>query len=108
MKLFDTDSRFKYSNVVTGKPGKNPGIAVWPNPFKSFITINVNVSQPQTFIIRLADMAGRVLNTYERDFARGATQITINEIGEIAKGVYILEMIDKASGEKSTYRLFKD
>jgi hypothetical protein len=108
IKLVDIDGKFKYSNVVAVRLNKVSGITAWPNPFNSFITINIVASQNTELTIRLLDVAGRTLQTNTRQVTKGVSQLTLNELDQLAAGVYVLDVKDNNSGNKTEYKFIKE
>jgi len=108
VKLTDLDGRVTYSNVVTVRPSKTAGISVWPNPFVDVLTVSVYSNQPRVLNIRMLDATGKLVHRMEKSFAAGTTQLNIDELADLSKGVYILEMTDKQTGEKNAFRIVKN
>ena len=107
VKLIDIDGRFKYSNVVVVKLNSKIGITTWPNPFSTSVTVNITTNQNAELVINLADVTGRVLLTKNQATSRGTSQIVINELDKFSNGVYLLEVMDKVSGNKTVFKLIK-
>jgi hypothetical protein len=108
VKLVDLDGKFKYSNVVAVRLNKVSGITTWPNPFNSSITINITASQNTEFTIRLTDVAGKTILTNTRPVSKGISQITYSELDKLAAGVYILDVRDNNSGNRTAYKFIKE
>jgi hypothetical protein len=84
------------------------GITAWPNPFKSFITVNINASQHTEMMIRLMDASGRTVKIDRQQFSRGISQVTINGLDRLTHGVYLLAVTDKNSGNTTTFKFIKE
>jgi hypothetical protein len=108
IKLVDLDGSYKYSNVVAVRLTKSIGITGWPNPFTTYITLNIAASQRTTLLIRLNDIAGRTILTKTQPAARGVSQVTLSGLGKLAKGVYLIEVADQVSGNKSIFKFIKE
>ena len=108
VKLIDVDGNSKYSNTVLVKNQKFVEITGWPNPFKSYVSVNVTVSQPTFLTIRLTDIGGRTIRTKQQETAKGTSQFTITELDNLANGVYLLDITDKISGNKKVIKFIKE
>jgi len=108
VRLADIDGKMKYSNVVAVRMNKTIGITAWPNPFTSSITVNISSGQNTELIIRVTDMAGRVIRTNNQQVPRGISQVLFNNLDQIANGIYLLDVIDKNSGNHTVYKLIKE
>ena len=91
LKQTDLDSRFVYSNVVTLDRGKLINISVYPNPAKSRININSDVS---IMSIQLLDMSGKLVRRY--------TPVANNSysLDGIKSGLYLMQVTGKEGSEQ--------
>ena len=108
IKIVDLQGKFSYSNIAPLRLNKEVGIAVWPNPFKSFVTMNINSRQNNQFAITVADMAGKTIARYNQRVAKGLSQFTVDGIGKLPKGMYLLGIRDQLTGKQVVYKLVKE
>ena len=108
IKIVDLQGKFSYSNIAPLRLNKEVGIAVWPNPFKSFVTVNINSRQNNQFAITVADMAGKTIARYNQRVAKGLSQFSVNGIGKLPKGMYLLGIRDQLTGKQVVYKLIKE
>lgn len=108
VKLTDIDDNIKYSNVAIVRIGKTFGITAWPNPFTSYITVNISTGQNTNLNFRLVDMAGRTIMTQKQEVPRGVSQVSINQLENFASGVYLLYIIDNQTGKKTVLKFIKE
>jgi hypothetical protein len=108
VKLTDIDGKISYSNVVAVRINKTAGITAWPNPFSSFITINVTTTQHTELEICLTDLAGKTVLNKTQQAERGVSQVTLNSVDKLANGVYMLTVTDRVSGKKTIYKFIKE
>jgi len=108
VKLVDIDGKTKYSNVVVVRLSAQMQVNAWPNPFHSNITITVNTEKATAFRIRLMDVSGKALQQMRKEVSKGISQINLNEFERLAAGVYLLEMTEEKSGNKTIQRLIKN
>ncbi|MEO8403973.1 MAG: T9SS type A sorting domain-containing protein [Chitinophagaceae bacterium] len=106
VKLFDLDGSLKYSNIVMVQLD-GAGVKVWPNPFGEVIQVSVKVAIAANLSIRITDMNGRLV--YHRNFsiARGTSQISLDDVGHIAKGMYSIEVTNQDTKQKSVFKVNK-
>ena len=108
VKLTDIDGNIKYSNTVLVRIKKFVDITAWPNPFNSFVSINVTVSQHTFLEIRLTDIGGRTIRTKHQEAAKGVSQFTFTELDNLANGIYLLDITDTISGNKTVLKFIKE
>lgn len=108
VKLVDIDGKTKYSNVVVVRLTNQLNVNAWPNPFHSSITVSVNTDRATAFRIRLLDVSGKAIQQLRREVTKGISQIALTEFERLAAGVYMLEMIEEKSGNKTVQRLIKN
>jgi hypothetical protein len=106
--LVDLDGHISYSNVVAVRLSANAGFSAWPNPFTSYIIINITTKKNAEFNIKLIDPAGRTLQTNTQEVSKGVSQLSINGLNKLAAGVYLLEISDSNTGNKTIYKFFKE
>jgi hypothetical protein len=107
VKLVDLDGKTKYSSVVTIRLSSKPQITIWPNPFQSALTINMSTTQATSYDIKLMDINGKLLRSISRSVARGASQITVQDLERLPSGIYLIEMTDEKSGTTTMQKLIK-
>lgn len=79
---------------------------VFPNPFSSEFTVQVDLSAAQNLNFSLFDLNGRLLKQPVSHFANsGKQQITFNELNDLPAGVYVLQIA--GNEQQSTLRLLK-
>ena len=108
VKIVDLQGKFSYSNIAPLRLNKEVGIAVWPNPFKTFVLVNINSRQNNQFAITVADMAGKTIARYNQRVAKGLSQFTVDGMGKLPKGIYLLGIRDQLTGKQVVYKLIKE
>ncbi len=88
------DGKRLYSNVVKISFSNAIGIALkpWPNPFTSQVEFKLETKGPQTVTIRLVDEQGRTVKVQEKSLQRGVNRIVLDNLSQLKKGIYILEI----------------
>jgi hypothetical protein len=108
VKLVDIDDRAKYSNVVVVKLEQKLQVSVWPNPFQSFVTVNITADKTTTYNVRVRDISGRLVKQTMHTAAKGVSQFTLRDFDKLPGGTYLLEMTDERSGSTTVQKLIKN
>ena len=107
LKMVDKDGQYKYSNIVLIKP-KLSNFAVYvvsPNPFTDHMKVNLTSLKAQALQAIITDMEGRVYYRSQFNLQEGINNLDLKNIGNLADGVYLLQM--EAGGEKIVQKLMK-
>ncbi|MBL0355892.1 MAG: tandem-95 repeat protein [Chitinophagaceae bacterium] len=108
VNLTDRSNKHAYSNVATVKlPENGAVIKVVPNPFISEITITVSVEQNSSFGIRMMDMSGRTISSNTQKITREMPVVTLRNLNNLTRGVYLVEITDIESGKKRVFKVEK-
>ncbi len=107
VKAIDIDGRFTYSNVVTVRLTKTAGILVWPNPFDNKISITYNSAANTKVEVSILNSAGKVIRNGNYSVSRGSNQISVDNLGELSSGFYMLRVTDLNSNESFVHKLTK-
>ena len=88
------DGKRLYSNVVKISFSNAIGIELkpWPNPFNSQVEFKLETKGPQSVTIRLLNEQGRIVKVQEQVLQRGVNRIVLNNLSQLGKGIYILEV----------------
>lgn len=90
LKMQDVDGKYTYSPVVSitaGVPAQ--GLVLYPNPVKDRLFVQVQATQPEKCVLRLMDMAGKVLQQQNVEISTGVNAFTFNTDG-LARGTYLI------------------
>lgn len=82
------------NNTTIGMGEHNPNgiqMAMWPNPSAGEFTLFYQTKESETIVIRLIDLAGRVIFEQKNDAAIGANSFAL-DLRTISKGVYTLQI----------------
>jgi hypothetical protein len=108
VKLVDGNGSVKYSNIIKLRLVQTEKMMSWPNPFNDKINVGLQVSDSKTVQLQLRDMKGALILTQTKQMAKGNNQFAINHLEQLSPGLYILEIKDIISGEKSFQKLQKN
>jgi hypothetical protein len=79
--------------------------SVYPNPAHYKITVSVDVKKDSDFMIKLSDLAGRVILSENQSAFGGLNTYELN-LSNLSKGIYVLEItsVPGASGERVNWK----
>jgi uncharacterized repeat protein (TIGR01451 family) len=98
MKMVSTDGKESFSNII---PLKIKGafniekITIYPNPFISDLKIYLNSNLEGSANIKILSLNGSMLINRSLDIKKGDNIITIDNLGNLQKGVYLIKLDSK-------------
>ena len=98
--MVSTDGEESFSNII---PLKIKGafniekITVYPNPFISNLKIYLNSNDDEAASIKIISINGSTAVSRSLDIKKGDNIITIDNLGNLPKGVYLIKL-DYKSG----------
>lgn len=107
LRMIDLDGKEKYSNVVVVRLPKNVGISIWPNPFSSSVTVNINSNQTSEAELRITDITGRTVIVQRNQVVRGNNQLNIEKLQKIPAGTYLLEINIQSDASRQIFKIIK-
>jgi hypothetical protein len=107
VRLEYADGTTRYSNTVIVRPFQGITIAANPNPFVSSISIKVNSYFNTSIEISLKDMSGKTIRRLVQPVNRNSSHVVLDNLEQLAAGIYILEITDGFSGFKSINKFLK-
>lgn len=107
IKMVDKDGRVGYSRIANLKLGKVSNIVFGPNPFTDYFTINYPATANGKVSVAVFDVAGKKLLAKEFSVSRGTSSLTINNLGNLAKGTYVVQLIELDSNNKVNFQMVK-
>ena len=69
-------------------------IIIRPNPFETFIALEIECTQSKNLIIRMADEQGRIVKMFSWFVVKGANVTSFNEMDSLEPGNYCLDVMD--------------
>ena len=96
LKEVDKDGKVTYSSIVPVTVMSNGTSVISPNPVQNNIRVIVQSSTANNLTLQVVDMRGNVLAAQTKAVGAGRNEINI-PAASLAKGVYILKVMDKAS-----------
>ncbi|MBL7752941.1 MAG: carboxypeptidase regulatory-like domain-containing protein [Chitinophagaceae bacterium] len=109
IKLIDIDSKQKYSNTVSLKPGMytNDGVVVHPVPFTNSLTISYLAEVEESIQLELVDMNGRVIVRSERNLKKGLNHVVLDNLDGLSSAQYMLRIIPSGGNVTQVIRVNK-
>jgi uncharacterized repeat protein (TIGR01451 family) len=93
LKQIDIDGKSIYSKVVSVKLKKAvAAFVVSPNPFSSYVNVNVEATTNESAVIKILSMAGTELVTKNVQMVKGTNFISLDELSKLPVGNYILQV----------------
>ncbi len=93
LKQVDFDGKASYSKVVSVKLKKGiKDFTVSPNPFRSYVNINIDWAKNETTAVKVFNMTGRELISKNIQMAKGTNYVSIIELAALPAGNYILQL----------------
>jgi hypothetical protein len=113
LKMYDTDGTFKYSEIINIKLGENntainDGIVkIYPNPTNGLLNIQYQASRATELDLNVFDVTGRNMINDAKKVERGMNIIQIDAM-QFAKGMYILNLLDKEQQQNHQAKFVKE
>lgn len=84
-----------YSTVVVVKVSNTAAASgIYPNPARESFTLTFKATAPGALILRLFDLSGRLVLTQPFQASTGENAVTVNGLGSLPDGMYILQWFD--------------
>lgn len=105
IKAVDMDGNYSYSGVIKIGLDHLDIVTVNPNPFTSYVNLQVSAQVSTTGMIRIYNAEGKQVYARQTELMAGLNSIEINGLDRLAEGVYVIEM--NFNGQKKTEKLIK-
>jgi uncharacterized repeat protein (TIGR01451 family) len=93
LKQIDIDGTSKYSTIASIRLKKNGAtVTVTPNPFNTYVNINVEASKNEMAIVKVLNMAGGELVVKKVQMIKGTNYIAIDALSKLPVGNYIIQI----------------
>ena len=94
LKQTDIDGKVHFSNVVALKIKKsNQVVSVSPNPFTSYINVNMNWDASEEISARIINMQGKIVVSKTVQVNKGSNYVRIDNLSNLPSGNYILQLV---------------
>ncbi len=106
LRQLDIDGKGSYSKVVSVKTKQSDkNLVISPNPFKSYLNVNMNWSKEEVITARVINIQGRDVFTKSIKMNKGLNYIKIDELSNLPSGNYFIQFI--SSEERFTEKITK-
>jgi hypothetical protein len=94
LKWTDGNGNVAYSNVVTIAAAAGSAVLdVAPNPFRSQVTVRLNLAGAERVAIRLLDSKGIALKQARYQGTKGVNSFVINDLSSLPSSVYFVQIV---------------
>ncbi len=90
IKVSGKNGTVTYSQTIKAALGKNVKIAVMPNPFSSFLNIELTAIKKNKAAITIFNTSGQRVYSNSFPLQKGTSSFNVNEFGALPKGIYII------------------
>ena len=106
LKMVDNNGNIKYSAIVKIRlSSKGFMVEASPNPFTSYIRLNVETALQENATISLTDASGRRIQQQQSMLRKGNNAIMLNNFSNLPSGVYLLTITTDT--QQQTLRVIK-
>lgn len=91
LRQVDLDGFSSFSKVVSVRLKRTTGFTVSPNPFTSYVNINVDWDNNETATMRVYNMSGREVFNKSIKMTKGTNYVQVNELSSLPPGNYIIQ-----------------
>ncbi len=92
LRQVDLDGKSSYSKVISVKLKKAAGeLIVSPNPFSSYVNINVEWSKNENTVVKVFSMTGKEMLSKNIQLTKGNNYLLLNELSTLSAGNYLIQ-----------------
>ncbi|MBA2249962.1 MAG: T9SS type A sorting domain-containing protein [Chitinophagaceae bacterium] len=105
LKQTDLDGKSSYSRVVAVKlKGELHPVSVSPNPFTSYLNVNLGWSKAEVVSAKVYNVQGKEVSSKTVQMVKGTNYIKLDDLSNLPSGNYIIQFIsgDERVSEKIT------
>lgn len=105
IKGIKANNTVAFSNTVYVKKNAAIGLGVYPNPFQSTVSLQLQTSASGIATVSVKDLTGRTLYSKNATVGKGSNFLTLTELQNAQPGAYFIEVV--CGGEKSFVKVVK-
>lgn len=106
LKQLDIDGKGSYSKIVSVKTKQsNKNLVISPNPFNSYLNVNMNWSKSEIITARVINIQGKEVVTKSIQMNKGLNYIKLDDLSNLPSGNYFIQFI--SSQERFTEKVTK-
>ena len=76
-------------NKIYPEPDAQNAFKIFPNPALSFCNVSLNIENEAELVIKIMDLNGRLLESFNREAQKGINQFEL-DLNQLPKGMYFL------------------
>jgi hypothetical protein len=80
---------------------------VYPSPFTSYVNVLYQTDNSTTISIKITDINGNVVSSKSTDVTPGKNIISMDNLGALASGMYMIMITDTENGTNTFFKLTK-
>lgn len=93
LKQIDFDGKASISKIVVVRLRTNAtGLSASPNPFTSYVNINLDWSKNETVNVQVLNMAGKEVSSKSVQLTKGTNYVAINNLSSLPAGMFIIQL----------------
>jgi hypothetical protein len=108
IKLVNADGKQQYSNTAAVRLANISSVKTWPNPVVTNVNISLFSEVKTNMKIRIINAAGSIVYAADYNITKGNNQVSVNNLGNLPKGMYLLQLSDEQGNIQSTQKIIKD
>ncbi len=89
LQIVDKDGSISYSNVVSLTLSSATSFAIFPNPVRNILSLQVQNSKSESVTVQVVDLLGKVLRQEQAQLTAGLNNVSLN-VTTLAKGNYVV------------------
>lgn len=109
LKMIDKDGRYSYSNIIMLRKNgvKQGSMVIIPNPVtgKTTASVRFEAGLNGSTEFKIIDMLGKVVLKQRNSIYEGTNSVTIENLGRLQPGTYILQMITGNTMETTRFSI---
>ena len=92
LKQVDFDGKKSYSKVASVRLRKSANaFTVSPNPFSSYLNINIDGTKNETSVVKVLSMSGKQLISKSIQLHKGTNYVALSELSSLPSGNYLVQ-----------------
>ncbi len=91
LRQLDVDGKSSLSKVISVRLKKNSEFTVSPNPFNSYVNINIDWNRSENTVVKIFSMSGREIFSKNVQMNKGTNYVQLNELSSLSSGNYLIQ-----------------
>jgi len=91
LRQVDIDGRSSFSKVVSVRLKKSTDFSISPNPFSSYVNINIDWKNNENTVVKIYNMSGKEVLSKNVQLYKGTNYVQISELSSLPSGNYLIQ-----------------